>query len=139
MSVVDRGRATRDGLAVQTAAGLTVTALGIVAFQVLTVRYGSGEPLSILLGIGLLAVAVIGGYTRRLWLVGAGFLMAIPLLLLFSIGHLLQLGEPLSSAWAVDAWWLSIGIMVAGIAIAMLTLSWHLAVVVLSSERTSAR
>ena len=134
MDSVDGWRATREGLAAQMAVGLTVTALGIVGFQAVSISYGEGEPLSILLGLGLLTIAVAGGYTRRLWVVGAGFLMAIPLLMLLSIGHLIQLEEPLASAWAVDAWWLSIAVMVSGLAVAMLTLSWHLVVAILNRE-----
>ncbi|ARS89574.1 hypothetical protein [Natrarchaeobaculum aegyptiacum] len=120
--------ATRERLALHTAAGLTVTAVGIVAYQVLTVGYGDSSPVSVGLGLGLLALSLTAGVTRRLWLVAAGYLAAIPLLLLFAVGLMIPMGDPTPPPWVIDAWWLSIVVMVAGIAVAMLAISYHVAV-----------
>lgn len=119
--------ATRERLAVHTAAGLTVTAVGIVVYQALTVGYGDSAPASVLLGVGLLAVALTAGYTHRLWLAAAGFLAAIPLLLLFAVGLMIPMGNPPPPSWVIDAWWLSITVMTVGIAIALLAVSYHVA------------
>jgi len=121
------GSASRERLALQTAIGLTITALGIVGYQVLTVAFGGSSPVSLLLGVGLLAIALTAGYTRRLWLAGAGFLAAIPLLLLFAVGLLIPLGQHPPPSWVIDAWWLSVVVMVVGIVVAMLAVSSHVA------------
>ena len=67
------------------------------------------------------------GLERKLWLSGAGFLMAIPLLLLHAIGLLVPVDGPAPPESVVDLWVLSIGIMVAGVGITMLALSYHVA------------
>ena len=126
-AVAGRRGATRERLAVQTAVGLLVTAVGIVSFQLLTAIYVGGSPISVLLGLGLLAIALVAGLERKLWLSGAGFLMAIPLLLLHAIGLLVPVDGPAPPESVVDLWVLSIGIMVAGVGIAMLALSYHVA------------
>lgn len=127
MAATGRGyQPTRERLALHTAVGLTVTALGVVGYQV-TAALSGGSPSAVALGVGLLSIATTAGYTRRLWAVGAGFLVAIPLMLLLALGLLLPAEDP-PPAWAVDARWLSILVMVAGIAIAMFALSFHVAV-----------
>ena len=127
-AVADRRGATRDRLALHTAAGLTVTAVGMVSFQLLTAIYVGGSPISVLLGLGLLSIALVAGLKRQLWLSAAGFLMAIPLLLLHAIGLLVPVDGPAPPEFAVDLWMLSIVVMVAGVGIAMLALSYHVAV-----------
>lgn len=131
--------ATRDRLAVHAAAGLTVTAVGIVVYQVLTVGYGDSSPASVALGVGLLAVALTAGYTRRLWLAAAGFLAAIPLLLLFAVGLMIPMGDPAPPSWVIDAWWLSIAVMAVGIAIAMLAVSYHVAARIVAYRNRDAQ
>ncbi|AXR79503.1 hypothetical protein [Natrarchaeobaculum sulfurireducens] len=127
-AVAGRRDTTRERLALHTAAGLTVTAVGMVSFQLLTAIYVGGSPISVLLGLGLLAIALVAGFKRQLWLSAAGFLMAIPLLLLHAIGLLVPVDGPTPPEFAVDLWVLSIGVMVAGVGIAMLALSYHVAV-----------
>jgi len=135
MGVVDTaGGATRGQLALHTAAGLTITALGIVGFQSITVVYGGGHPAALVLGLTLLLIAVLAGYNRTLWLSAAGFLMAIPLLLLFAIGLMLPMGGSPPPGRLIDAWWLSLAVTVGGIAIAMLALSRHVVVWLLEAD-----
>ena len=133
-----RHQPTRERLARHAAVGLIVTAVGVVGYQSVTAVYGGGSVASILVGAGLFVLAVAAGYTRTLWVTGAGFLVAVPLLLLFAIELAAPMGHPPPER-ALEAWRLSIAVMVAGVGLAMLAVSWHVAVAIWGTvDRSSA-